>query len=54
MFEGCRFPVLSNHDDVMNSMTAETVDLATSVVPNLYEGWCRLADEGSYVEVTDL
>jgi len=54
MFEGCRFPVLSNHDDVMNSMMAETVDLATSVLPNLYEGWCRLDDEGSYVEVTDL
>ncbi|XP_074610306.1 uncharacterized protein LOC141864443 isoform X3 [Acropora palmata] len=48
---GCRFPVLSNHDDVMNSITAETVDLATSVLPNLYEGWCRLDDEGSYVEV---
>lgn len=54
MFEGCRFPVLSSHDDMMNNVTAETVDPATSVVQNLYEGWCRLDDEGSDVEVTDL
>ncbi|XP_068715193.1 uncharacterized protein [Montipora foliosa] len=47
----CRFPLLSNYDDMIANVTADTVDDAASVTPKLYEGWCRRDNEGSAVQV---
>ena len=43
--------MLSNYDDMIANVTADTVDNAASVTPKLYEGWCRRDHKGSAVQV---